>query len=265
MGIVAHSTVSGPRPATGNQRSCYRKSRASIAHLSSSCILTWHSFIAVPGINSRDSSSDRNAFDTFTAYKDGGDGRRNTNWLQDYDFLPKTVPHSRVLLHSYDAAATFGPSLVGIWQRAQELLNLLLHARRRDPCRPVIFIVHSLGGLIVKAALLAASKNPKFSSIKEATRGICFFGTPHRGNEEDTSLESLIANVCQRLFLATHSLKSTLHQLTSSCNRVTPYSNPSHNLSNPRLEASYSGRLHVVSFYENVGFVSRTTKFVLCM
>lgn len=62
----------------------------------------------------------------------------------------------------------------------------------------VIFIGHSLGGLVIKQvglsimlssggsndhcqALLNAKEDPKYNSIRTSTSGLVFFGTPHRG------------------------------------------------------------------------------------
>lgn len=61
-----------------------------------------------------------------------------------------------------------------------------LEARRRDePQRPVIFIAHSLGGIIVKEMLRRSSHGHRaqthLQSIFESTVGIMFFGTPHGG------------------------------------------------------------------------------------
>lgn len=53
----------------------------------------------------------------------------------------------------------------------------------QDP-KPLVFIGHSLGGLIVKSALLKALQHKADEAIDEiltSTRGIAFFGTPHSG------------------------------------------------------------------------------------
>ena len=52
--------------------------------------------------------------------------------------------------------------------------------------RPIIFVTHSLGGLIVKRALIASSairgiKTNHLRSVYVSTYGILFLGTPHRG------------------------------------------------------------------------------------
>jgi hypothetical protein len=49
--------------------------------------------------------------------------------------------------------------------------------------RPLVFVTHSMGGLIVKEALLhAAYGGTEFSSFASATKGVVFLGTPHNGS-----------------------------------------------------------------------------------
>lgn len=50
--------------------------------------------------------------------------------------------------------------------------------------RPLIFVAHSLGGLVVKAAILRClddSMPAEYKSIERALHGIIFMGTPHLG------------------------------------------------------------------------------------
>jgi hypothetical protein len=51
--------------------------------------------------------------------------------------------------------------------------------------RPLVFITHSMGGLLVKQLLHTAkdSPNPKYRAIPEQTRGVCFIATPHIGSD----------------------------------------------------------------------------------
>lgn len=48
--------------------------------------------------------------------------------------------------------------------------------------RPLFFICHSIGGLVVKLALTQASRSSKYRSILEDCYGVTFFATPHRGS-----------------------------------------------------------------------------------
>jgi pimeloyl-ACP methyl ester carboxylesterase len=51
--------------------------------------------------------------------------------------------------------------------------------------RPLVFITHSMGGLLIKEVLRTAndSSNPRRKAIVEQTRGVCFIATPHIGSD----------------------------------------------------------------------------------
>ncbi|KAI9799656.1 MAG: hypothetical protein M1833_003972 [Piccolia ochrophora] len=96
------------------------------------------------------------------------------------DFLPDDIPHARVMLYGYNSNVAFDVSEARIKHHAEELLNRLDDKREESTCR-IVFIAHSLGGLVVKQALLNARDNPVFDSILRSTYGFMFFGVPHRG------------------------------------------------------------------------------------
>lgn len=50
--------------------------------------------------------------------------------------------------------------------------------------RPIIFIGHSLGGLVIQKALLHSDGSPDelYSDVVNSTAGVVFLGTPHRGS-----------------------------------------------------------------------------------
>lgn len=55
--------------------------------------------------------------------------------------------------------------------------------RRRHHDRPIIFIAHSLGGLVCEQALLICREgNANLEKVFRSTRGIIFMGTPHGGS-----------------------------------------------------------------------------------
>jgi hypothetical protein len=60
-----------------------------------------------------------------------------------------------------------------------------LRTGKRRP--PIIFVCHSLGGLVVKNALVGARKsdNEDIQEVFRATTGIIFLGTPHDGSPDD--------------------------------------------------------------------------------
>ncbi|XP_062980566.1 protein SERAC1 [Elgaria multicarinata webbii] len=64
--------------------------------------------------------------------------------------------------------------------RSIELLKKLRAAGIGD--RPLVWLSHSMGGLLVKKMLLDASRDPEMDSIVNNTRGIVFYSVPHHGS-----------------------------------------------------------------------------------
>ncbi|XP_058656681.1 protein SERAC1 [Ammospiza caudacuta] len=65
--------------------------------------------------------------------------------------------------------------------RSSELLDKLKAAGIGD--RPLVWVSHSMGGLLVKRMLVDASKNPEMDKIVNNTRGIVFYSVPHHGSQ----------------------------------------------------------------------------------
>lgn len=113
-------------------------------------------------------------------------------WLRD--LMPEALNVARVLTFGYNANAIsfYGVrSADRIQQHAQTLVADLQADRSLEGCskRPLIFICHGLGGILVKKALAYSStrtsKNVEhLYSIFVSTYAILFFGTPHQGTEK---------------------------------------------------------------------------------
>ena len=107
-------------------------------------------------------------------------------WLQD--FLPADLPEARIMTFGYDSTVAFSKSVANIEDKALELLNALSSERVPAPgcqSRPIVFICHSLGGIVVKKALILAherNSNPEFKDILDNTKAIAFLGVPHQGS-----------------------------------------------------------------------------------
>ncbi|KAJ3461974.1 hypothetical protein MRS44_010527 [Fusarium solani] len=100
-------------------------------------------------------------------------------------FLPSQVPNCRILTYGYDAGLV-DSSKNRVSDHAHTLLTSLASQRQSDETaeRPIIFICHSLGGLVCQDALVTAKQRPEahLQSIFHLTRGIVFLGTPHHGS-----------------------------------------------------------------------------------
>jgi hypothetical protein len=102
--------------------------------------------------------------------------------------LPPEIKRARILTYGYDAYIV-RKTVAGsnrLIDHATNLLNDLATDRRRNSAssRPLIFVAHSLGGLVCKKAILL-SRNELDSyhrNIFDYTKGIVFMGTPHKGS-----------------------------------------------------------------------------------
>ena len=106
------------------------------------------------------------------------------------DLIPQDFPELRVLTYGYDSKITgyyaSSKSKNGIFDHGNSLLNALSRERTKLANRPIIFVAHSLGGLVVKQALVEARKRISSSHIHDiytSARAVIFFGTPHRGSD----------------------------------------------------------------------------------
>ncbi|CAI6339178.1 unnamed protein product [Periconia digitata] len=128
--------------------------------------------------------------------------KSNILWLRD--LIPHDLPRVRVLSYRYKAAALTSPgegTTDRILAQAQTLVAELTANRQLDNAstRPIIFVCHGIGGLLVKRALVHSnSKRSKalqhLRSIYTSTYGILFLGTPHLGIRKETVLQSQDGN-----------------------------------------------------------------------
>jgi protein SERAC1 len=101
--------------------------------------------------------------------------------------LPPKLGTARIITYGYDAYVVH-KSVAGSNRLIDHASNLLGDLTTdRASCgaasRPLIFVAHSLGGLVCKEAILLSRNNaePHLRGVFECTRGIVFMGTPHRG------------------------------------------------------------------------------------
>ncbi|KAK0716523.1 hypothetical protein B0T21DRAFT_454319 [Apiosordaria backusii] len=102
------------------------------------------------------------------------------------DLLPQQFPRARILAFGYNGDIYRNDSLAGIRDLGKTLLSYLTLKRQDvEPSRPILFIAHCLGGIIVKQALHTAHYERDYSRIAKETAGIFFFGTPHLSSSKD--------------------------------------------------------------------------------
>ncbi|KAL8371673.1 hypothetical protein RB595_001463 [Gaeumannomyces hyphopodioides] len=121
--------------------------------------------------------------------KDPTDRHRTKTWTAEdgtvwpLDLLPKRLPRARVLCYEYNASIRGTTQQARVKDHADGLLQQFMTKRDCSSGsakqRPIIFVGHSLGGVIIKQAMVSAHTNPKFKYLGRATCGIIFFATPH--------------------------------------------------------------------------------------
>jgi len=91
---------------------------------------------------------------------------------------------ARICLFEYNSTAAYGKDQNSFVGKANELLEDVHVAREAvEARRPILLVGHSMGGLLIKQALVNAAQNAKYLPIRDATTGIVFFATPHNGGE----------------------------------------------------------------------------------
>ena len=145
--------------------------------------------------------------------------RKDVFWPED--LACTTALDSRILTYGYDTKIRHwfqGPvSKKTVFDHAGDLL-CSLEAFRRNPDerdRPILFVAHSLGGIVVKEALRQSRgckmSKPHMYGIFDATVGLLFFGTPHRGADPRNFVHHVLTASAQVLgFRANPHIVNTL-------------------------------------------------------
>jgi ankyrin repeat protein len=119
-----------------------------------------------------------------------GSGEDRVFWPRD--LLAKDIRHSAIWIYSYhsriDMSGKSKEPLAHVFRRLGNELRLSLQTQTHGP---LIWVAHSLGGLLIKTALTLSSTENEADPENEAgtknlitsrTRGIIFMGTPHAGS-----------------------------------------------------------------------------------
>lgn len=140
------------------------------------------------------------------------------------DLLPASLElknqHANVLVYGYNAdvysRGTNTPSSNFIHQHAQSLVTSLTSFRKSEGTErlPIIWVVHSLGGIVTKRALLysndiRAHQQEDLRSVFVSTYAIIFLGTPHQGSDLATwgrMLQAMSDAIIPRRFFETESV-----------------------------------------------------------
>eukprot|EP00898_Chlorokybus_atmophyticus_P002214 jgi/Chlat1/2994/Chrsp2S08918 len=119
------------------------------------------------------------AFKTWRIRDDCKGGGMDTCWPADW--MAKDLPSVRFLSlkHSTSLSEWTGAALP-LEQIGRHLLEVLVAAGVGD--RPVLFVTHSMGGLVAKQILKLALADPQYKQLADNLKGMVFYTCPHFGS-----------------------------------------------------------------------------------
>ncbi|KAI1489344.1 hypothetical protein F5X96DRAFT_670791 [Biscogniauxia mediterranea] len=169
-------------------------------------------------------------------------------WIRD--LLPNFLPGCRVYTYGYPSKVFCNSSLSRVQEYSKGLLSSVrdLYDDPDTGARPIIFICHSLGGIVCKQALVFAHEDDtNYGALLKSVIGIAFLGTPHRGSYV-ASLGSIVGSIVNCFMLTTSTDGQSAMVRTDLLNHLNYDSSVLQDLflsSRNRLQ-----NMAVVSFYE---------------
>ncbi|QGI87870.1 hypothetical protein CEK25_002826 [Fusarium fujikuroi] len=154
-------------------------------------------------------------------------------WLRDA--LPSDIPNARILTYGYDTKLSKSSAFQNLTDLGRALQIDLEDIYDPNQPRSILFIGHSLGGLVVKEAVRLLQEEPlgRDFPILNAVCGFAFFGVPHRGLEVKCLIPLVKDNPNRALLESLNKNSSLLDHLQNDFSKI-----------------SKARGLSVVSFYE---------------
>lgn len=107
-------------------------------------------------------------------------------WLSDS--LPRDMRFARVMIYGYNSRLQDGASFARLDDLGKSLITSLRQLLTSEGQRSLVLVGHSLGGLLIKEALIQMYEDAALSDSLRIISGILFFGVPNDGMD----IESLI-------------------------------------------------------------------------
>lgn len=196
-------------------------------------------------------------------------GTSQSTWSKNHDpeyFWPRlwlpsepVIRSARILSFGYDAdwRSTGSKTQLNITDFAKELLFAMKFAKDEENDLedlslgdvPIIFIVHSMGGLVVKKAYILGQSDEEYQDVIKSISAIIFLSTPHRGSNLaellNRILSASILRYSPKQYIADLQKNSpALEELNEQFRKVAP-------------------KLHIVSFYETLETVVGPKKLMV--
>lgn len=131
----------------------------------------------------------------------GGSAFRTWSWQRNTEnFWPRWLAHDeqlkscRVFAFGYDANFKGEARGLDVLDFAKDLLlQMLNYPDGLGRSGPILFVVHSMGGLVAKKAYTLGKHDKRFAALISNVMGIIFLATPHRGSQYAKTLTNILA------------------------------------------------------------------------
>ena len=137
----------------------------------------------------------------------GGTAKKTWSWERDVDyFWPGWLTEEdefstqRIFTYGYNSNFKGAGTNLNVIDFAKDLLfQMLVFATDTGESQhaignyPIIFVVHSMGGLVVKKAYVLGEHDAQYAHLIRSVRGIMFLATPHRGSHYAKILNNILS------------------------------------------------------------------------
>ncbi|RWA12212.1 hypothetical protein EKO27_g2917 [Xylaria grammica] len=116
-------------------------------------------------------------------------------WIRDA--LPKHIHGVRAVIYGYETKLVESQTFERIKDIASKLITFLTtYGWGSRSLKPIVFLAHSLGGLVLRDALrqLSDGSSEEYRTLLNTLRGALFFGVPHLGMEQESFLAIVQGN-----------------------------------------------------------------------
>ena len=146
-------------------------------------------------------------------------------WLRDE--LPRDLPGARIFIYGYDTKLAESHSfqiLEDIATKFRASLKIAVRDSTLAAKRPLVFLAHSLGGLVLKEALVQMAKGDEDDRLNlRATFGMLFFGVPNQGMDINALLLMVGGQQNQPFLTLLNRNSGSLQYLIDSFRAVFPF------------------------------------------
>ncbi len=141
----------------------------------------------------------------FGSFMHKGDGHM---WLTDS--LPRDMPTARVMIYGYESGLQGSTNFASLEDFASSLYVSLCRLLQSEGRKRLVLIGHSLGGLLIKEALIRMAESDSKTNLLKLVSGCLLVGVPNDGMDID-SLTPMVSNQSNELLVK--SLDATNSQI----------------------------------------------------